>query len=43
MASMGERWERADDGKSYRSKVVYALFDPAGKEMDGGGEAGGAA
>lgn len=27
----------ADDGKSYRSTIAYAAFDPAGKPVDGGG------
>ena len=33
----------ADDGKSYQSSLVYALFDNAGKPVEGGGEATGAA
>jgi len=31
----------AEDGKSYRSILVYALFDNAGKPVEGGGEATG--
>jgi len=27
----------ADDGKSYRSTITYAAFDPDGKPVDGGG------
>jgi hypothetical protein len=32
-----------EDGKSYNSRIVYALFDAAGKAAEGGGEASGAA
>jgi hypothetical protein len=32
----------AEDGKSYKSKIVYTAFDQAGKAVEGGGEGTGA-
>ncbi len=32
----------AEDGKSYNSTLVYTVFDPSGKEAEGGGAATGA-
>jgi hypothetical protein len=31
----------AEDGKSYRSAIAYAAFDPAGKPVEGGGTGAG--
>ncbi len=31
----------AEDGKSYRSSIAYAAFDPAGKPVEGGGTGAG--
>ena len=33
-----ESYQLAADGKSYDSKVLLELFDPAGKPVPGGGE-----
>ena len=39
---LAERITVADDGKSYKSALVYTLFDATGKLAAGGGEASGA-
>jgi len=38
---LAEKIVVADDGKSYKSTLVYTMFDAAGKPAEGGGEATG--
>jgi hypothetical protein len=33
-----EKFTLSDDGKSYKSTIVFAAFDQAGKPVEGGGE-----
>ena len=39
---LAEKITVAEDGKTYKSRIAYRLFDASGKEAEGGGEASGA-